>query len=43
VSFDFITDDEEGEHQAVWSANLATRKVNYVNIAAKYMSWTPNY
>ncbi len=43
VSFDFITDDEEGEHQAVWSANLATRKVNYVNMAAKYMSWTPNY
>ncbi len=43
VSFDFITDDKEGEHEAVWSANLATRKVNYVNMAAKYMSWTPNY
>ena len=43
VSFDFITDDEEGEHQAVWSANLATRQVKFVNMAAKNLSWTPNY
>jgi hypothetical protein len=43
VSFDFITDDKQGEHQAVWSVNLATRKVDYVNMAAKNLSWTPNY
>jgi hypothetical protein len=43
VSFDSITDDEEGEHQAVWSANLATRQVKYVNKAAKDLSWVPGY
>lgn len=35
VSFDFVTDDKQGEHQALWSADLATRKVNYINMAAK--------
>lgn len=43
VSFDIITDDAEGHHQAVWSANLATRQVKIINKAAKYLSWTPNY
>ena len=35
VSFDFVTDDKEGEHQALWSVNMATRKVQYTNMAAK--------
>jgi hypothetical protein len=43
VSFDFVTDDKQGEHQALWSVNLATRKVDYINMAAKNLSWTPNY
>jgi hypothetical protein len=43
VSFDLITDDSQGHHQAIWSANLATRQVKIVNMAAKYLSWTPNY
>ena len=43
VSFDLITDDAQGHHQAIWSANLATRQVKIVNMAAKYLSWTPNY
>jgi hypothetical protein len=43
VSFDLVTDDNQREHQAMWSANLATRRVTYVNMAAKYLSWTPNY
>jgi hypothetical protein len=43
VSFDLITDDAQGRHQATWSANLATRQVKIVNMAAKYLSWTPNY
>lgn len=43
VSFDLITDDAQGHHQAIWSANLTTRRVKIVNMAAKYLSWTPNY
>lgn len=43
VSFDLITDDAQGHHQAIWSANLTTRQVKIVNMAAKYLSWTPNY
>ncbi len=43
VSFDLITDDAQGHHQAIWSANLGTRQVKIVNMAAKYLSWTPNY
>jgi hypothetical protein len=43
VSFDLITDDAQGHHQAIWSANLVTQQVKIVNTAAKYLSWTPNY
>ncbi len=43
VTFDVITDDAQGHHQAIWSANLLTRQVKIVNMAAKYLSWTPNY
>ena len=43
VSFDLITDDAQGHHQAIWSANLATGQVRIVNMAAKYLSWLPNY
>jgi hypothetical protein len=38
VSFDFITDDEEGEHQAIWSVDLSTRKVSCTNMAAKSLN-----
>lgn len=42
VSFDFVN-GKAGEEQAIWTANLATGEVQYVNSNAKYMSWTPNY
>ena len=38
VSFDFITDDEQGEHQALWSVDLSTRKVSCTNMAAKSLN-----
>lgn len=38
VSFDFITDDKEGEHQAIWSVDLSTRKVSCTNMAAKSLN-----
>jgi hypothetical protein len=41
VSFDF-TDGVNGERQAIWSVNTATKQVKYVNEAAKTFSWTPN-
>jgi hypothetical protein len=39
VSFDFI--DGKERSQAIWSADLETKKVQYVNKAAKLFSWTP--
>jgi hypothetical protein len=40
VTFDFI-DTSAGPSQAVWSADLATRKVKYVNKLGKTFSWLP--
>jgi len=40
VSFDFI-DGSRGEQQAIWSVDLASHKVEYVNKYAKMFSWTP--
>lgn len=40
VSYDFINGDE-GEQQAIWSVNVATKQVKYVNHNAKLFSWTP--
>jgi hypothetical protein len=42
VAYDFI-DGSAGEKQAIWSVNTATKRVKYVNEAAKLFSWTPNY
>jgi hypothetical protein len=42
VSYDFI-DGSTGEQQALWTANLASGEVKYVNESAKTFSWTPNY
>ncbi len=42
VSFDF-NDGGKGEKQAIWSVNMATKQVKYVNETAKIFSWTPNY
>lgn len=42
VSFDFI-DGQQGEQQAIWTANIATGKVKYVNENAKRFSWAPSY
>jgi hypothetical protein len=42
VAYDFI-DGDSGEVQAVWSADLKTGRVRYVNERAKIFSWTPNY
>jgi hypothetical protein len=41
VAFDFIN-GKAGEAQAIWSVNLKTGSVKYVNEAAKLFSWTPN-
>jgi hypothetical protein len=41
VVFDFI-DGNLGEKQAIWSANLATRQVHYMNKSAKILSWLPD-
>ena len=40
VTFDFI-DASAGQSQAVWSADLKTKKVQYVNKLAKTFSWLP--
>jgi hypothetical protein len=40
VAYDFI-DGSAGGRQAVWSVNTATKRVKYVNEAAKVFSWTP--
>jgi hypothetical protein len=42
VTYSFV-DGELGEKEAIWEADLATRKVRYVNKSAKTFSWTPNY
>jgi hypothetical protein len=42
VSYDFMNGGE-GEQQAVWTANIASGEVKYVNENAKTFSWTPNY
>ena len=42
ASFDF-NDGGNGERQAIWSVNIVTKQVKYVNEAAKTFSWTPNY
>lgn len=42
VSYDFINGDE-GKQQAIWTANVSTGNVKYVNENAKTFSWTPNY
>ncbi len=42
IKYDFI-DGSAGEKQAIWSVNLATKQVSYVNEAAKLFSWTPDY
>jgi hypothetical protein len=40
VAYDFI-DGGQGEKQAIWSVNAATKQVEYVNESAKLFSWTP--
>jgi len=40
VSYDFINGNQ-GERQAIWSVNTATKQVKYVNEHAKLFSWTP--
>jgi len=42
VAYDFINGGE-GEQKAIWSVDLKTGKVKYVNKNAKNFSWTPNY
>jgi hypothetical protein len=42
VAYDFMNGDQ-GEQQAVWSVDLETGKVKYVNKNAKLFSWTPDY
>jgi hypothetical protein len=42
VAYDFINGDE-GEQQAIWSVDLKSGKVKYVNEKAKIFSWTPSY
>jgi len=39
VAFDFL--DGGKPTQAIWSVDLATGTVRYVNQAAKIFSWTP--
>lgn len=42
VAFDFINGNL-GEQEAVWSVDLGTGVVKYVNKNAKNFSWTPSY
>lgn len=42
VIFAYV-DGSHGPAEAIWSADVATRKVAYVNKTAKYMSWTSPY
>jgi hypothetical protein len=40
VVYDF-NDGATGEKQAIWTVNMTTKNVKYVNEAAKLFSWTP--
>ncbi|MGB9103723.1 MAG: hypothetical protein WCC59_03100 [Terriglobales bacterium] len=40
VAYAFM-DGSQGEKQAIWSVNVATKQVKYVNSYAKIFSWTP--
>lgn len=42
VDYDFIN-GTRGEEKAMWSADLSTKTVKYINENAKTFSWTPNY
>lgn len=42
VTYDFIN-GKAGHDQAIWSVNLKTGEVRYVNTNAKRFSWTPDY
>jgi hypothetical protein len=42
VAYDFM-DGSQGEKQAIWSVDVTTKQVKYVNSEAKIFSWTPNY
>ena len=42
VSYDF-DNGGGGEQQAIWSVNIVTKQVKYLNRYAKGFSWTPNY
>lgn len=42
VTFDFIN-GKLGESQAIWSVDMETRRVQYVNKYAKNFSWTPSH
>lgn len=42
VTFDYINGDA-GDAKGVWTANLKTGKVRYVNKYGKIFSWTPDY
>jgi hypothetical protein len=42
VSYDFINGGL-GETQAIWTANIASGEVKYLNKDAKMFSWTPDY
>jgi hypothetical protein len=38
-----FNDGKAGEKEAIWTVNMTTKQVKYVNEAAKLFSWTPNY
>lgn len=40
VTYDFI-DGKAGSSQAIWSVDLGTKKVRYINQNAKLFSWAP--
>jgi hypothetical protein len=42
VSYDFI-DGDQGETQGIWTANIVSGEVKYMNKDEKILSWTPNY
>jgi hypothetical protein len=42
VDYDFINGNR-GEEKAIWSVDLGTKTVKYINENAKTFSWTPNY
>jgi len=42
VSYDYINGNL-GETQAIWTANIASGEVKYINESGKILSWTPGY